>query len=281
MFGERLDYHVLRPLTHRRNLATEADLAKDAPPYGADEASTYLGKTRSLYFGDQLPVSEDLRYLDIGCGTGRLALGLQLAGARHVTGIDMVDRNIALARSTASRLLTRDRPHFETVSAHEFVSQGGTYDVVIALAVLEHVHDPAQFLCDIRALLAPGGQAFVSMTPFHGPLGDHMWGFFRVQIPWRGLVFSEKAILRLRQECYRPDESCARYQEVSGGLNMMTTTDYLRYVAAAGLRGQHRFDPHFSHYPWLWPMMPISWCISRVPRVRDYFTFNVYSILHR
>ena len=272
MFGERLDYLVLRPLTHRRNLATEADLARDAPPYDADEASRYLGKARSLYFGGELPVAEGLRYLDIGSGTGRLALGLRLVGARDVTGIDLVERNIELARSSAERVLTHGLPRFEAVSAHELV--------VIALAVLEHVDDPAQFLWDIRELLTPRGRAFVSMTPFHGPLGDHMWGFFRVQIPWRGVIFSEKAILRLRQERYRPDEACARYREVSGGLNLLTVSDYLRSVRAAGFRGQHRFDPHFSHYPWLWPMMPISWCISRMPRIRDYLTF-VYLILHR
>ena len=281
MFGEHLDYRLLRPLTHGRNLAPAEELTLGAQPYGADEATGYLDKARSLYFGGELPVSKELRYLDIGCGTGQLAVGLSLAGAHRVTGIDLVGRNIAHARSNAGRLLVADRPGFEAVSAHDFASRGERYNVVIALAALEHVDRPAQFLREIRALLTRNGRAYVSMTPFHGPLGDHMWGFFRVQIPWRGVIFSEKAILRLRQERFRPDEPCRRYQEVSGGLNLMTIGQYLRYVEAAGLRGHHRFDPHFSHYAWLWPFLPFSWCISKVPKVRDYCTFNIYSILHR
>ena len=280
MFGPRVDYHLLRPLTHRRNLATAADLSGGRQPYGSGEARQYLDKARSLYFGGELPVSKRLRYLDIGCGDGRLAVGLSLAGAGCVTGIDLVGRNIAFARSSATRLLHANQPEFHAVSAHDFASRGDRYDVVIALAALEHIDHPAVFLREIRQLLARDGRAFVSMTPFHGPLGDHMWGFFRVQIPWRGVIFSEQAILRLRQERYRPDEPCRCYQDVSGGLNLMTISQYLRYVEAAGLRGYHRFDPHFSHYAWLWPILPISWFVSKVPKLRDYCTFNVYSILY-
>ena len=96
-------------------------------------------------------------------------MGLSLAGAHRVTGIDLVGRNIAHARSNAGRLLVADRPEFEAVSAHDFASRGERYDVVIALAALEHVDRPEQFLREIRALLTRNGRAFVSMTPFPRP----------------------------------------------------------------------------------------------------------------
>ena len=70
------------------------------------------------------------------------------------------------------------------------------------------------------------------MTPFHGPFDDHMRGFFKVQIPWRGSLFAEKALLRLRGECFRPDDLAERYRDV--GLNLMTVGELFRYIGRCG-----------------------------------------------
>ena len=278
MFGEAIDYSVLKPLTHSRNLATEEQLAS-TPAYTLDEARAYLDKARKLYFGDMLPIDPRLSYLDLGCGTGQLSIGLTLSGVEDVTGIDIVDRNVRMAKTVAYQLPAAARPRFRAISSHEMKAER-RYDVVIALAVMEHIDNPALLLREIRDLLKPDGRAFVSMTPFHGPFGDHMRGFFKVQIPWRGPLFSEKALLRLRTECFRPDDRGERYQDV--GLNLMTVSEFFRYVDDAELCAANSFfDPHFRQYRRLRPMYPLSWTLTHIPKVRDYFTFNVYSILQR
>lgn len=293
MFGRTLDYYLLKPLTHRRNKATDQELdlragQPDSPggdlpahsPYTLEAARDYTRKAIDLYFGGKLPVDPHLSYLDVGCGTGRLSVGLSLLGVEDITGVDLLERDIATATAIARTLPDGARPHF----VHADGRTGGDreYDVVIALAVMEHVSSPRQFLERIHALLKPEGRAFVSMTPFHGPLGDHMSPFFRIQIPWRGVLFSEQAILRLRNECFRPSTPARRYREIEGGLNLMTISEYLRSIRLAGLEVvTHRFDPHFRHYRKLWPLAPLSWVVTRIPKVRDYFTFNVYSVLRR
>ena len=126
---------------------------------------------------------------------------------------------------------------------------------------MEHVSSQRQFLEQIRTLLKPEGCAFVSMTPFHGPLGDHMGAFFRVQIPWRGVLFSKDAILQLRRECFRPSTPARNFNEIEGGLNLMTVSEYFRNIESAGLEVvTHRFDPHFYHYKKLWPLAPVVSC---------------------
>ena len=200
MFGNTADYYILKPLTHNRNRVTEEELdihagestyvLKDAPGYSIytlDEARAYTGKALKLYFGNRLPIDPELSYLDAGCGTGRLSVGLSLLGMKDVTGVDITARSIATAKSVSEKLPPGTRPNFYHSSSAKTADQ--TYDVVIALAVMEHVSRPDQFLNEIRDLLNPHGQAFVSMTPFHGPLGDHMSRFFKVQIPWRGVIF--------------------------------------------------------------------------------------------
>ena len=42
----------------------------------------------------------------------------------------------------------------------------GSYDVVVAADVLEHVRTPTQILRDVRGLLAPGGSVLVSVPNF-------------------------------------------------------------------------------------------------------------------
>ena len=293
MFGKTVDYYLLRPLTHTRNKADADELehqaeqasrvSKDAPahsPFTLEQARAYTNKVASLYFRGRFPVDPDLSYLDLGCGTGRLSVGLSLLGIRDVTGMDILARDIATANAIAETLPPDARPGFVHLDGQ--TPDPRTYDVVIALAVMEHVSSPRQFLERLRALLKPEGRAFVSMTPFHGPLGDHMGPFFRVQIPWRGVLFSEQAILRLRRERFRPSTPAQSFAEIEGGLNQMTVSEYLRNIRLAGLEVvTHNFDPHFYRYRRLWPLAPFSWALTRIPKVRDYFTFNVYSVLRR
>ena len=293
MFGRTIDYYLLKPLTHKRNKATaqELDLLAEQldlrsagspahSPYTLEQARDYTKKAIDLYFGGSLPVDPDLSYLDLGCGSGRLSIGLSVLGVQDVTGMDILERNITTARIVARTLPRGGGPSFVRLDGSTVGHR--TYDVVIALAVMEHASSQRQFLEQIRALLKPAGSAFVSMTPFHGPLGDHMSPFFRIQIPWRGVLFSEQAILRLRRECFRPSTRVRRYSEIEGGLNLITISEYLRNIRLAGLEVlTHRFDPHFYRYKKLWPLAPFSYVLTRIPKVRDYFTFNVYSVLRR
>ena len=150
------------------------------------------------------------------------------------------------------------------------------------LGAMEHIHSPARFLKRLAELLKPTGHAFVSHEPFQSPIGDHMLEFFKVQIPWRGLLFSEKALLRLRRECFRPTDASERYEDIAGGLNKMSYSKYLKRVRQAGLE----FAFHF-HNPQLWVhkrfllLRPFSAVLTRIPLLRNYFIMTAFSIIRR
>ena len=240
-----------------------------------------LGCPLSLKTPNMGNPGSNLSYLDVGCGPGKLSIGLSLAGVKDITGIDTSSRSIAAAKAVAQQLPADGRPDFLNMSSHAFKTKR-QYDVVIALAVMEHTDSPDLFLRGIYSLLKTAGHAYVSMTPFHGPFGDHMNAFFKVRVPWRGLLFSEKAVLRLRAERFRPDNSVERYGDISGGLNLMTISEYLHYINEAGLEiVSNNLDPHFRHYRRLWLMYPLSLLLTRISRVRNYFTFNLYTILRK
>lgn len=96
--------------------------------------------------------------LDVGCGAGLLAEPLARLGAK-VTGIDASPDVIAVAREhSASVGLEIDY----RIGGVENLK--GTFDLVTAMEVIEHVADPGTFLKALSLRLAPGGLLIMS-TP--------------------------------------------------------------------------------------------------------------------
>jgi SAM-dependent methyltransferase len=121
------------------------------------------------------------RVRDLGCGDGSFTAALAQAGAATV-GAD-----VAVA---AVERATRGHPEldFRLVAIDGALPfEDGTWDLIWASEVIEHVADTARWLSEVRRVLRPGGRLLVT-TPSHGrlrvavgglerfspPLGDHL-----------------------------------------------------------------------------------------------------------
>ncbi len=96
------------------------------------------------------------RVLDVGCGGGILAEALAAEGA-DVTAIDPSEKSLGAAREHAQRAgLAID---YRRGTAEDLSGAGleGTFDLVFAVDVLEHVDDLDRTLGAIAGVLAPGG----------------------------------------------------------------------------------------------------------------------------
>jgi len=97
--------------------------------------------------------------IDVGCGAGLLTEPLARMGGQ-VTGVDAAAQNIAAARDHAAR-----QGLAITYFAGElFALPPATFDLVTSMEVVEHVTDPAAFIAELAARLAPGGLMILS-TP--------------------------------------------------------------------------------------------------------------------
>jgi 2-polyprenyl-3-methyl-5-hydroxy-6-metoxy-1,4-benzoquinol methylase len=279
MFGATVDYWLLRPFTHDHNLATEEEIERDHAAMQLDiqRAIRRIQKLAERLKG-RLPI-EGMTYLDVGCGSGDMTLGFARLGARHVTGVDFVARAISVAKTNAERLGLADRVEFVECDIHEWVPPR-RFDVVLSHEAMEHIHDPQSFLRRLAYFVAQNGVAVLAFGPlFYSPVGDHMWGFFRLPIPWRGALFSEKAILRLRKERFRPTDHAHSYEQIVGGLNQLRYSDFLRFAAEAGWKFQFLdVNPQLRKFPVLYRLSEV---LCRVPHLRDYFATSVYAILAR
>lgn len=122
--------------------------------YIADQVAVEFGRDRR-----GLRPFAGLRVLDIGCGGGLVAEPMARLGAQ-VTGADATEVNIGVARAHAEQQgLEID---YRATTAEALVEAGEGFDVVLALEIVEHVADPADFVATCAALLRPGGLLILS-----------------------------------------------------------------------------------------------------------------------
>jgi len=100
-----------------------------------------------------------LRILDIGCGGGILSEPLARLGA-SVVGADPSASNIAVAQHHAAQAgLSID---YRSTTAEALAEADESFDVVLAMEVVEHVADVGLFVELAGAMVKPGGLLFVA-----------------------------------------------------------------------------------------------------------------------
>ena len=90
--------------------------------------------------------------LDVGCGSGRYALGLAELGVRRIVGIDFSPRMLELAfKNTAHIQGANGTFEFVCCDFMEFQTKE-TFDVVIAMGLFDYIKDPIPFLEKMKTL---------------------------------------------------------------------------------------------------------------------------------
>ena len=125
------------------------DLAADE----YDRRKTYLD---SFEKNKLLPLLTDIagkKILDVGAGTGRLAMELERAGAQ-VTALDVSPRMLAKIKNKNIEKVVGD--------AESLPFGDGTFDVVVAAFLIVHLKDPTKFFDEAYRVLKSGGILLVT-----------------------------------------------------------------------------------------------------------------------
>jgi ubiquinone/menaquinone biosynthesis C-methylase UbiE len=103
-------------------------------------------------------VSTDARILDAGCGTGLLGLLLRALCYRQITGIDMNEDMMTIARA-------RDvyaRCHV-MVLGERLDFTDGHFTAVVASGVFTAGHAPPEAIAELRRIVTPGGMIVLGL----------------------------------------------------------------------------------------------------------------------
>ncbi len=275
MFGRKIDYYILKSMARRapRDTPPEATHPERSLPSVLPDDSRQIARKFIDRLGGHLPIDLDLRYIDVGCGHGSLDFGLVDAGAGHVTGLDYNERAIRGAAATVNRLCLQDRLEFISANFNEW-SPERPYDVVLSLESLEHIEEPQKALSRFAALAKPGGLICLGFGPlYHSPCGDHQEKVYRVQVPWRGVLFSRHALYKVHKEY----SDSLIVDDLTMGMNGMKFSEFLRFVGESGLSVEYlQVNPQLKLIK---PLYWISETLRRIPIVRDYFVMSVYTVL--
>jgi 2-polyprenyl-3-methyl-5-hydroxy-6-metoxy-1,4-benzoquinol methylase len=100
---------------------------------------------------------EDARILDVGCGPGTITIDLARVAARgSVLGLDRSDAVIAEAR-TVARQAGVANVEFGVGDVYALDHEAGSFDVVHAHQVLQHLSDPVAALREMARVCTPEG----------------------------------------------------------------------------------------------------------------------------
>ncbi|MFZ5580742.1 MAG: methyltransferase domain-containing protein [Pseudomonadota bacterium] len=103
-------------------------------------------------------VGHDRRVLELGTAAGIMTRAMREQGCT-VTGIEYIPAMAELATPHCERMIVGD---IETLDLAELLGEE-RFDVLVAADVLEHLRDPWQTLERLRAFIAPGGHAILSI----------------------------------------------------------------------------------------------------------------------
>ena len=132
--------------------------------------------------------------LDIGCADGMFSkVILDKSKTKKLVGIDVLKTSIAWANKHWGKT---GRMKFRVGDAHKLEFPSGSFDAVVALEVLEHVHQPLEVLKEVKRVLKKGGYG-VFLVPSDDFLFRIVW-FLWLRFYPRGWVWRETHIQTYR-----------------------------------------------------------------------------------
>jgi SAM-dependent methyltransferase len=218
---------------------------------------------------------EGTRVLDLGCGTGGLAVAMAERGA-DCWGVDLRPERIACASQTAAEHGVT--VHFLAGDILDLDRLAQLFDLIVLSEVVEHLGDLAHvgaLLRWCRDHLSADGRIYGSFPPWFGPFAGHQAGWPRIRhIPWYHLL--PDVLKRLLAP-----ERVAAYLRFAQELNHLTLGSFEKHLQEAGLvlekRELYLVRPEFRHRYGL-PELRSS-LLAHIPVLREVGTTGAYYLL--
>jgi hypothetical protein len=113
---------------------------------------------------------------------------------------------------------------------------------------------------------------------WRGPAVDPGENFMRFFVPWRQLLFNEKALFNVRREKFRPTDPATCWEDIRGGLTKYTLSEYKKAIRDLGLHVL-AFETNYHFRYRLKLFYPVSYVLTRIPFVGEFCTFSAFAVL--
>ena len=202
---------------------------------------------------DRLRVGRGTRFTDVGAGAGRHSFEALRRGA-HVTAFDMDEvelkgvEGMFAAMEMEGEVPPGGTGEIEVGTILDMPYEDGSFDVVLASEILEHVPEDVQAISELTRILAPGGTLAVTVP---------RW-------------LPEAVCWALSDE----------YHANEGGHIRIYKADELRAkLEATGLQFTHQAHAHALHAPYWWIKCAVGVERDQHPLVRGYHQLLVWDMM--
>ncbi|MCD9155104.1 class I SAM-dependent methyltransferase [Aeromicrobium duanguangcaii] len=202
---------------------------------------------------DRLRVGRGTRFIDVGAGAGRHSYEALRRGA-HVTAFDLDEvelkgvENMFGAMELEGEVPPGGSGQVKVGNILEMPYEDGSFDVVLASEILEHVPEDVQAISELERILAPGGVLAVTVP---------RW-------------LPERICWALSDE----------YHANEGGHIRIYKADELRAkLEATGLQFRHQHHAHALHAPYWWIKCAVGVGRDQHPLVRGYHQLLVWDMM--
>jgi SAM-dependent methyltransferase len=129
------------------------------------------GRQATAELMGQLPLTPQMRLLDIGCGIGGASRYLAATVGCHVTGIDLTPQYVEVAASLSRRVGLADCVAYRQASALDLPFPAASFDGAYTLHVAMNIADKAGVYTQAHRVLKPAA-FFAVYDVLQGPAGD-------------------------------------------------------------------------------------------------------------
>jgi ubiquinone/menaquinone biosynthesis C-methylase UbiE len=123
----------------------------------------------ALKYVDELSLPKTARVLEIGCGTGFMAIALARRGFK-VEAVDHAPAMIELTQRHAREAGMDDQIHVAIEDVHGLTFKDQSFDLIVALGVIAWLRNLRKALAEISRVLTLGGYVVLSIGRAHGLL---------------------------------------------------------------------------------------------------------------
>lgn len=137
--------------------------ARDAASYDPvvaefDHYTNHLLLPLALRLIDLARLSPTDHVLDVGTGTGIVALQIARRGGQRILGIDLSEGMIKAASAHAAQAALDAQLEFQRMDAEALELTDGSFDAVLSMFALLHFPNPLTALQEMFRILGPGGK---------------------------------------------------------------------------------------------------------------------------
>ena len=224
---------------------------------------------------------KDKEVIDFGCGAGGKSMYYASLGAKHVTGVDIVEHYEKDSKEFAEKMGFKDKFTFKIADATKLPFEDNSFDTAIMNDFMEHVNKPEEALKEALRVIKPGGMIYLNFPPYSHPFGAHLSD--AINMPWCHKFFSETTCINVYKDLVKDlpdgkDRIKFRFSKDENG------KEYISYINKMTIKRFNKILKKLEITPFYYKETPFKKFVApfaKIPCFKEILNKNVVCVIKK